>query len=151
MKDKVNIVGNVPHASEMSEGEKHLHSFISAASIDELPPPETMKFLTHAFSRILQGKDPKMVLKLTQVQRKKAGAKKSTQRLNKEMRLAVMVEELRIKGGMSKDEARQTVMKKAGLKDHKTFNSLHKKHKALARQYVLTDGTTNQKELNGKK
>ena len=150
MKGKVSIVDNVPHTSEMSEGEKHLHSFISAASIDELPPPETMKYLTHAFSRILQGKDPKMVLKLTQEQGKK-GAAKRTQRLNKEMRLAVMVEELRIKGGMSKDEARQTVMKKAGLKDHKTFNSLHKKHKALARQYVLTDGMTNQKALKGKK
>ena len=150
MKDKVNTVDNVPHTSEMSEGEKRLHSFISAASIDELPPPETMKFLTHAFSRILQGKDPKMVLKLTQEQGKK-GAAKRTQRLNKEMRLAVMVEELRIKGGMSKDEARQTVMKKAGLKDDKKFNSLHKKHKALARQYVLTDGMTNQKALKGKK
>ena len=150
MKDKVNIVGSVSHTSEMSEGEKHLHSFIGAASIDELPPPETMKFLTHAFSRILQGKDPKMVLKLTQKQGKN-GAVKRTQRLNKVMRLAVMVEELRIKDGKTKNEARKAVMKKAGLKDDKTFNSLHKKHKALARQYVLTDGMTNQKALKGKK
>jgi hypothetical protein len=65
--------------------------------------------------------------------------------------MAVMVEELRVKGGMKKDEARQTVMDKAGLKDYKTFNSLHKKHKALARLYVLTDGMTNMKALKVKK
>ena len=150
MKDKVSIVDYVPYTSEMSEGEKHLRRFISAASIDELPPPETMKYLTHAFSRILRGKDPRMVLKLKQKQTQKDAAKR-TQRQNKEMRLAVMVEELRINGGKTKDEARRAVMNKAGLKDYKTFSSLHKKHKALARQYVLTDGMTNQKALKGKK
>ncbi len=149
MKDKVNIVDYIPYTSEMSEGEKHLRSFISAASIDELPPPETMKFLTHAFSRILRGKDPRMVLKLKQKKAHKSATKR-TQRLNKEMRLAVMVEALRINGGKTKDEARRAVMNKAGLKDYKTFSSLHKKHKALARLYVLTDEMAHQKPLKGK-
>jgi len=148
--DKVNIADHVPHNSEMSEGEKHLRNFIGAASVDEPPPPETTKFLTRAFSRILRGKDPKMALRLTQKQWQKGAAKK-TQRLNKEMRLIVMVEELRIKDGKAKDKARLTVMDKAGLKDYKTFSNLHKKHKALARLYVLTEGMTNMKALKGKK
>lgn len=148
--DKVNIADYVPHTSEMTEGERHLRSFIGAASVNEPPPTETMKFLTHAFSRILRGKNPKMALKLTQKQGQK-GVAKRTQRLNKEMRLIVMVEELRIKRGKTKDEARQTVMNMAGLKDYKTFCYLHKKHKSLARLYVRTDGMTNLKAMKGKK
>jgi hypothetical protein len=52
---------------------------------------------------------------------------------------------------MTKDEARQTVMDKVGQKDYKKFSNLHKKHKALARLYVLTDGMTNMKALKVKK
>jgi hypothetical protein len=149
MKDKVKIIDHVPYTSEMTEGERHLRSFIDAATSDEPPPPETMKFLIHAFSRILRGKDPKMALKLTKHGQK--GAAKRMQRINEEVLMAVMVEELRIKGRMTKDEARQTVMAKVGLKDYKTFSNLHKKHKALARLYVLTDGMTNMKALKVKK
>lgn len=149
MKNKVNIVDYLPYTSGMTEGEQHLRRFIDAATGDQPLPPETVKFLIHAFNRILRGKDPKMALKLTQQQGQK-GSTKRTQRINKEVLQAVMVEELRIKDGMKKDEARQTVMNKLGLKDYTAFSSLHKKHKALARLYVLTEGMTNMKVLKRK-
>jgi hypothetical protein len=75
MKDKLKIIDHVPYTSEMTEGERHLRSFIDAATSDEPPPPETMKFFIHAFSRILRGKDPKMALKLTKHGQKGAANK----------------------------------------------------------------------------
>lgn len=147
---KVNIVDYVPHISEMSEGEKHLRSFIGAASFDELLPPETMKFLIQAFSKILQGKDPKKALELTQKQGQK-GAAARAKKINEEITLAIMVEERIIKQGMLPNDARQAVMNDKGLKDLKSVRTPHKKHEGLARIYVLTEGLTDLKAIKGKK
>jgi hypothetical protein len=140
-KVKVNLADTVPHISEMSEGEQHLRAFIGAASAGEPPPAETRDFLVKAFSGILQGKEPKKALKLTLKQGQK-GAAARTKRHNEELNLAIRVEQL-ILTGKTADEARQIVMNEENLKDIKSVRTPHKKHQALARLFVLTDGLQN--------
>lgn len=128
---RINITDVV--TSDQTEGEKHLRTFISAANSDEPPPPETMKFLTHAFGRILRGKDPKMALKLT-----KSKGDKEHAHIEKQLTWAVMVEELCLQD-MGKDKARRAVANRNDVKKSlKTISRAHKKHKVMAREMIKT-------------
>ena len=142
MSKRVNIVDVVPHNSDMSEGEKHLRTFMHSVVSDEQPPAETNLFLARAFQKILRGENPKKALALVTGQGTKATAARA-RRYSHEVNLAVAVEE-RIAAGMTVDDARQAVMDEEGMKDYKNLRAIHNKHAALARLF-LSD------KLRGKK
>jgi hypothetical protein len=133
MRKRVNIVDVVPHNSDMSEGEKHLRTFMHAVVSDEQPPPATSLFLARAFQKILRGEDPKKALALITGQGTKATAARA-RRYSYEVNIAVMVEE-RIAAGMTKDDARQAVADDLGL-SYGTVRDHHKPNEVMAKSMI---------------
>ena len=149
--DRVNIAEYID--SDMTEGEKHFRGFITAVISDkEQPAPETMLFLAKAFKEILQGNDADKALMLTTKQGTKKTDKKTAAK-NKNIKIAVMVEE-RILQGATKDEARE-IVRKLIKKSYRIVRTHHKENELIAKEMIKTfqkfDELKKQRNIKDKK
>lgn len=125
--ERINIAEII--SGDEPEGKTHLRAFVSAVNAGEQPTPETMNFLTEAFTAILKGIEPKSALHL-----KKRPGDNADAHMEQHLVWAVMVEEKRLQG-MGKDEARKAVAEET-RKSFKRIREHHLNHKVAAKAMI---------------